>query len=77
MSYEKDKKPSFIPDVEAGLFAGIGIGATVGVALPFFGELTGTFQGLVVDKFAVYALLLSGAQLRRIDVRDVIWVRTP
>ena len=74
---KKDNKPSYIPDVEAGLFAGIGIGTSTTVLLPSFGELSGTFQGLVVDEYAVYALLLSGGALRRINVRDVISVRNP
>ncbi|MEI2405209.1 hypothetical protein [Niallia taxi] len=43
--------------------------------VPFYGQPTyGTYQGLIKDKTGVYALILVGTDLYRINVRDFVTV---
>ncbi|MED4037131.1 hypothetical protein [Niallia taxi] len=74
-----DDYAKYISITEQGLFAGIarnqGIYFTLQATVPFYGQPTyGTYQGLIKDNTGVYALILVGTDLYRINVRDFVTV---
>lgn len=76
---KKHDYASYIPITEQGKFAGIArnqnIIFTLKYSVPFNGDPAyGTFQGLIKDKTGVYALILVGTELYRLDVQDFVTV---